>query len=606
MRHRGCNTASFAALVVFSLAAFFPTVTICRSQTSAPTSPQTTPDTRTPSPAPPVAEMSTEESAPMFKVNVKEVLVRVTARDNKGNAIGNLTKDDFLIYDKGKPQVITHFSVEKPGAQAAKAQESSQGQNDPIAPEKSPDVPERFIAYMFDDIHLQFGDLARVRDAAERHFATLRHTDRAAIFTTSGLTVLEYTDDRAKLHASLAKLKPQPVAGAGARDCPDISYYMADLIVNKRDQLATQLAASDALSCNGSYSGSVTNANPTGVVTGGQSAAIAQASAQAQMALSRGDTETRISLNTLKEVVRNISVMPGQRSIVLISPGFIIPNYEYELNDIIDRALRADVPINSLDARGLFALVPGGDASYKGPSDSVSASYRSTYDSQEAFEDADLMESLADSTGGNFFHNNNDLDEGFRRVGATPEYFYLIGFSPQNLKPDGSFHKLKVTIKPPTKLNLQARRGYYAPKHLPNPAEEAKQEIQDAIFSQEEMHDVPLELHTQFFKPTDDAAKLTVLAHLDVRQLHFHKEEGRNGEELTIVSVLFDRNGAFIQGNQKTVTFHLKDETLSGKLNNGITMKTSFDAKPGSYLVRVVVRDADGQMSAENGAVEIP
>ena len=69
--------------------------------------------------------------------------------------------------------------------------------------------------------------------------------------------------------------------------------------------------------------------------------------------------------------------------------------------------------------------------------------------------------------GGTFFHNNNDLDEGFRRTADTPEYIYVLGFSPQKL--DGKFHKLKVTLKNPEKLTVQARQGYYAFKATANP-----------------------------------------------------------------------------------------------------------------------------------------
>ena len=82
----------------------------------------------------------------------------------------------------------------------------------------------------------------------------------------------------------------------------------------------------------------------------------------------------------------------------------------------------------------------------------------------------ELLAVLADSTGGVFFHNNNDLDEGLRRVAETPEYSYVLAFVPQNLKLDGSYHSLKVTVKNPPKLNVQARRGYYAPKNFANPA----------------------------------------------------------------------------------------------------------------------------------------
>jgi hypothetical protein len=72
------------------------------------------------------------------------------------------------------------------------------------------------------------------------------------------------------------------------------------------------------------------------------------------------------------------------------------------------------------------------------------------------------------------------------------------------------------------------------------------------------------------------------------------------------VSAVFNRNGNFLQATQKTVTLHLKDDTLEHKLASGLTLKTSFDVKPGSYMVRLVVRDAEAQlMSAENGTIEI-
>ena len=85
--------------------------------------------------------------------------------------------------------------------------------------------------------------------AAEHHLATLQPTDRAAIFTTSGQTTLDFTDDRAKLHDTLLHLQPRPIAGTGITDCPDISYYMADLIQNKHDTQAEQAAVQDALGC---------------------------------------------------------------------------------------------------------------------------------------------------------------------------------------------------------------------------------------------------------------------------------------------------------------------------------------------------------------------
>ncbi len=549
------------------------------------------------------SELTSHDEPTTFKVSAKLVLVRVVVRDSSGHAVGNLRQEDFEVFDKGKPQIVSQFEVEQPGTVLAKARQISQADSSDSqsrSTDKREDgpvtVPERFVAYMFDDIHLEFGDLVRVREAALRHFSTLRPTDRAAVVTTSGLVALDFTDDRAKLRETLIHIQPHPVRSATA-DCPDISYYQADLIVNKNDLLATQLAAQEATTCLpvGSAPGSrqpVALGDPAALVIAASMAAIAT-----------GEQESKVSLVTLKQTVNGISRMPGQRSIVLVSPGFIAPQLEFDYNQIIDRAVHAQVAINTLDARGLYVVMPFGDASHTAQTPPPPG--KTLIETAAASANDDLLSVFADSTGGVFFHNNNDFDEGFRRVAEAPEYSYVLGFAPQNLKLDGSYHILKVKLKNPQKLSLQARRGYYAPKTSADPGEQAKQEIEDAMFSQEELHNLPVKLHTQFFKSGDDA-KLVVLAHVDVKQLHFNKSEGRNNNVLTCVSAVFNRNGNLVQGTEKTVTMHLKDDTLEHKLASGITLKTSFDVKPGNYLVRLVVRDSEGQlMSAENGAVEI-
>jgi VWFA-related protein len=447
---------------------------------------------------------------------------------------------------------------------------------------------------------LQFGDLAQARAAADRHLAALLPTDRAAIFSTSGQTVLDFTDDRALLHAALLRLLPRPVTGSGLQGCPDVSYYMGDLIQNKNDSLALSVATQDALNC-------AFNGNQQYLQ---QAQSMAQAAASQAVAL--GEPESRLALGVLKDIVRRIALMPGQRDIVLVSPGFLTPEMEVEYGELIDRSVRSQIIINALDARGLYTIVPGGDISNASPgiatpSGPYVAANKLQYQVATAAANSDVMAMLADGTGGTFFQNNNDLDEGFRRVSTAPEYYYVLGFSPQNLKLDGGFHGLKVTVKSTEKFNVQARRGYYAPKHAVDASEEAKQEIEDALFSQEELHDLPVGLHTQFFKSSESDAKLTILAHVDVKSLRFRKADGRNWNDLTVVSAVFDRNGNFLQGLQKTLEMRLKDTTLQDKLGSGITLKSSFDVKPGSYLVRLVVRDKEGRlMSAENGAVEIP
>jgi VWFA-related protein len=549
------------------------------------------------------AELTSHDEPTTFKVNVKLVVVRAVVRDAQGHAIGTLHKEDFQVFDKGKPQTISQFEVEQPGAITAKARQTSEeDRGDALAGDQIsntgnlPVAPERFVAYLFDDVHIEFGDLAVVRQAAERHLATLRPTDRAAILTTSGQTTLDFTDDRTKLHDTLLRLRPRPISSGGS-NCPDISYYQADLIFNKNDPEATSEATQEALLC--------LPPEPGQSQTAIAATATQLVNMTTQQVLAAGDHESHVSLGVLKQAVQAVSHMPGQRSVVLVSPGFIAPQQEFEYNDIVDRAVRSQIVINALNARGLFTIMPP-DSIHTATGQALPPQQKGLIVTAAALANEDLLAVLADGTGGIFFHNSNDLDEGFRRVAQAPEYSYVLAFAPQNLKLDGSFHTLKVTLKSPQKFIVQARRGYYAPKHFADPNEEAKQEIQEAMYSQEELHNLPVKLRTQFFKASDEDAKLVVLAHVDVQHLHFRKAEGRNDNVLTCVSALFNRNGNFIQGTEKIVTMHLKDETLEHKLSTGITLKTSFDVKPGSYLVRLVVRDAEGQlMSAENGSVEI-
>src|SRR5271166_4248905 len=121
-------------------------------------------------------EISSQETAATFKVKVNLVEVRVVVRDAQGHAIGTLKQDDFQLFYNGKPQTITRFSVDQAGVKPVIHQEAAPGiANDKLAP--LPTMPERFIAYLFDDIHLKFGDLAQVRSAAQRHLQELRSTD---------------------------------------------------------------------------------------------------------------------------------------------------------------------------------------------------------------------------------------------------------------------------------------------------------------------------------------------------------------------------------------------------------------------------------------------
>jgi VWFA-related protein len=548
-------------------------------------------------------EMTQQNSPPTFSSHVNLVVVPVVVRDRNGKAIGNLTKDDFRLFDKNKPQMIAQFSVKgsaAPGSKPVEAPKPANANEAAAAQLNLPvnGLPDRYVAYVFDDLNVSAGDLMRVQQAAAKHFSQhLRDTDRAALFTTSGRNNLDFTSDRAKLQDALSRIHPNPIFAVIPNQCPDLTYYMSDQIQNKNDQILLNAEITETIAC--------VPLDPTDPSS--RQVAQQMVMAAASRTLSVSEQGTRIALGVLKDVVRRMTAMPGQRTIVIVSPGFLTVNPEFYpvKADIMDRATRENVVISAVDARGLYTD-PTFDASRRGTYTFQGATVVSQYLRQSATLEADVLAELADGTGGTFFQNNNDLLAGLNRVAALPDYVYLLAFSPQNLKSDGSYHKLKVALVNDRGLNIQARRGYFAPKHGDNPEDVAKSEIEDAVFSREEMHDLPVDLHTQFFKPDPADAKLTVLARVDLKHLRFRKAEGRNENNLTVVSVLFDRDGKYITGEKKTIQMKLRDTTLD-RLTTGITVKSNFDVKPGVYMVRLVVRDTEGQMmAAANGAVDIP
>jgi VWFA-related protein len=171
------------------------------------------------------AEMSSHDAPATFSAKVNLVMVPVVVRDAHGKAVGTLKKEDFQLFDKGNPQVIARFSVEKAGETAIPAEVAT----DEAAIDKSAEpastaapIAQRFVLYLFDDVHTTTADLIQARDAADRHFSeSLGPTTRAAIFTTSGQGNQDFTDDRVKLHEALMKLMARPTHLLHGRSDPE-------------------------------------------------------------------------------------------------------------------------------------------------------------------------------------------------------------------------------------------------------------------------------------------------------------------------------------------------------------------------------------------------
>lgn len=546
------------------------------------------------------SELATRDTPTAFKVRVNLVQVRAVVRDADGKPVENLQKEDFQLYDGRKLQNISTFEVETAASRRLKVATMPTSEptaaNDGETPARGSGLAQRFVAMVFDDQNLAVEDTVTVREAATHFLNALSPGDRAGIYSTSGQVTQEFTNDKDALKRKLLGVIPRPVTASLNTECPAISYYQANLIVNQNDGQAFAVAAQDAVQC--AFNGDTSKLG------------LAQnmARSAAMRALVNGDVQSQYAYSHLTDIVRRLASMPGERVMVLISPGFLMSTLRAEESALVDRANHANIVINTLDARGLYTPDVMGDIANPPAAGSYkTAGYRVRYRVQAQFAQTEVLRDFAEGTGGTFFHNRNDLESGLKQEGLMPAVSYLLGFSPQNLKLDGSYHTLRVAFAKKQKFTVQARHGYYAPRQIANPDLQAKEEIQEAVFSQEEIRDIPLELQTQFFKPDAGQAKLAVLLRVDLKSLRFRKADGRNVDNLTIATAIFDENGNFISGGEKIVEMKLLEPTYERLNKSGLALKSSFDVKPGKYLVRLVIRDSEGsQMAARNGAVVIP
>ena len=529
-----------------------------------------------------------------FRADIKEVLIPVVVHDPDGHAIGGLKASDFQIFDKGKRQTISSFRAigpsgsEEPGSGSDSSIPFGRGAAEPLrlgAANTQGPQPGRSVVYVFDDLNTGFAEFARMREAAGRHFqAGLPPGELAAVRSFSGSASVAFTNDAAKVADTVQSLRASLSTGHGeANPCPYVSFYLADSIVRRNNAEALEAATQQTMNCTHLDHDRARN--------------IAESAAKREMFL--GEQDTRLGVRTLQAAIRSLQEQPEPRVLVLASAGFYAqtPNGQKALADTLDLAARAHVTINALQARGIY-VAGGADASRA----SAPSALEQRYYRSGAIAEEGTLEDLAHGTGGDYFHNNNDLTKGFRVESAAPNYWYVLGFSPIALKPDGSFHALKIRVTDGRSVRIEARPGYYAPRRPSegSAGEAVTEEIDEAVLGRDERTDIPIDAATQVTRTGTAPARVSVLTKIHLKPVQFRELKGRNHAVLTVVAVVFDSDGAYLTGARNTVNLMLPGETLAVK-DPAANVQMNFQMEPGKYRIRVVVgENENGSLSTRD------
>ncbi|HEV2223171.1 MAG TPA: VWA domain-containing protein [Candidatus Acidoferrales bacterium] len=540
-------------------------------------------------------------------------LVRIGAvvRDSKGHIVSELKPGDFTIYDDGKKQGVSEFSIEKrqlrgPSGRAAVPPPATQPNL--RAQEQRP--RPRYVALYFDDLDTRFGDMRHVQLAAENFIHQgVGPQDKVALFTASGSGTVDFTPDATEILSAIENLKFQgrTIASSG---CPRITPYDAYEIATQPEPPISSTfppqgsptyvtIVSEAVQCNCIDE---TNLEPD---CKSQQQQIVQTESKEMWSSIREMSQD--TLNGVQAVVDYLAKRPGERVLVLASSGFLTGTLGDRVDAVVDSALRTGVVINALDAKGLYTNEPSHGQTGDVDTANVVAMHEAESFGPAMTSATAAMADFAVGTGGRFFHNRNDLSAGYYSLAAAPETEYLLGFAPENAKLNGAFHKLKVEVNMPGKFYVQARPGYFAAKQAsetsgPTPEEKIDAEVRGS----DERSDFPLSVSERPVTASSGGRELSVQTRVDIQKLPFALQKDRHVDMLTFVIALFDSQGKMVTGKEAQMQFALKPESFERFSKSGISGAMSLEARPGSYRLRVVVEEAlHGEISATSQSVQI-
>jgi VWFA-related protein len=587
-------------------------------------------------------------TAPELKVTSNLVVVRAVVTDASGRFVGGLHEGDFKIFDRGKEQTIAHFEVEEPSPvdKSVTTVPSAEQSSVPGPPQVSGTVPAKnFVVLYFDTLSTTPKDLAVVRGAAQRYLlSSLKPNDRVAVFTSDKL-LSDFTDDQRQLAEAVGKVYGSVRARTAELDCPHLSDYQAQQIVEFSEEPHADvwiLAMDEMAQCmvssvptqtlgNNTNSGSKSGGGKSGGTKENANAEfdrdinVAQLLNLARSIVQQNQILVRDNLQRIDSVVQRMAQLPGRRDIVLVSPGFLSQTEQLQLDRVIDRALSSQVVINSLDAKGLAILLRSGDASLGySPSSGDAQRASRAVDSNREFAATSVLAEVAEGTGGKYVHNTNDLQGGF--AGLERSGAYILAFAPTELKADGTYHALKVSLAGEGKgLSIQARHGYFAPKgdapvgtaasaSAPaaasgdDDAERAQHDqIQQQVLSKIDVAQLPVEVKTDVAQQADQTQAVSVSTHMDTKAIQFRREAERNLNTVTFVVAVFDAQDKIVGAQQRHVSISAVDGQLAELSARGLDMTFAFKLGAGTYRVRAVVTDSVQHLvGAKSESVTVP
>ncbi|HEV8141046.1 MAG TPA: VWA domain-containing protein [Pyrinomonadaceae bacterium] len=563
----------------------------------------------------------------VLRITTELVQVDAVVADKNDQVIPDLKLSDFSLYENGKRQELKF--VEYVGADSKARVDGNvaaavSGDSD-IARNLSATEVHHVFAFIVDDLTIPVADMSTVRsvlsDFVDKRMGA---DDLVAIVRVVGGTGLlqQFTSDKQLLHRAIQQLTPSTHPFSAFNDLQGLDRF---------DPMDFMAGGGGG----GEVGSKTTPAKPSVATTIDDEVTLD--------GYTRG-SRALFTLTVAGNVIDSMRSLPGRKNMVLFSGG--LPIFEsnqsqvsidgapitiqetsslstgvnYLLRQLTDRASRAGVAINTMDVRGLKAsrgvssfTDPGNEAkSGLGRFDSGGATFGRAPD-LAIFDNTGLdtltghqgLEALSDATGGVSVANTNDFGEGLDRVLARSSY-YVLAYKPTEPF-DGKFHKLQIKVDRPG-AKVYTRVGYVAKADDTTKPLTKEQAIVRAAMAPLAKREVDVSGAIQYRFVPQNRAVIDVNLRIDAGKLDIKQaSDGKYQTALDVVGFVIDRFGKTEAGFSETLSASLTPDEYKRAVTNGIGYMGRVELTPGSYQLRVAVREtATGRLGTLSRYLEVP
>ncbi|HTG73246.1 MAG TPA: VWA domain-containing protein [Terriglobia bacterium] len=489
-----------------------------------------------------------------LKVSTQLVIQAVTVTDKDGKTLSGLTAEDFTLTEDNNPQTISVFEFQKiddtatprplstPPQQFASVLQPAITKITPVPDGDTRYQDRRLLALYFDMSALNEIDRFRALTAAQAFIEKeMKGPDLVALFTYGNGSVRvrrDFTDDRAALEESLQRL------------------------LNPKDTDALEDTVADF----GQNSGEFNLFN------------------------------TDRQLAALQTTVNMLGVLKEKKSLIYFASGLNLNGVDNQaqLRATLNAARRANVAFYPVDARGLVATAPMGNASQRSPGGLGMYTGATAMSSLRVLQRSqDALYTLAADTGGKALLDSNDLSAGIVRAQQAASSYYILGYYSTNTNRDGKLRRVKITLKDRS-ADLSYRESYYAEKDFSKySVAEKERQLEEALMLGDPITELTIVMELNYFRLNNAEYFVPLAVKIPGNELVLAQKEGAERTIIDFIGEIKDESGVTMTNLRDKVEIKLKGEAAGRLASSPVQYDAGFTLFPGKYTIKFLARNAE-------------